>query len=323
MMAASLPPPGVTSLPRLRDRLSFLYVERCVVHRDQNALTFTDEFGVVHVPVTAIASIMFGPGTTVSHKAVSMIGESGGTALWTGENGVRMYASGRGLNRTNRLLRAQAEKSTTGRQRLAVARQMYEMRFPGEDVSTFTMQQLRGREGARVRNVYRQNAAAFGVDWKRREYSRDDFEDSDLVNQALSSANACLYGVVHSAIVGLGLAPGLGFVHENHDLSFVHDIADLYKAEVTIPAAFETAAAHADQVADAVRRKVRDRVFEGKILQRSVADMQTLLGVKPTEEEHVEADVVTLWDFRAGAVEGGHNYEGGLHNLSDAREGFR
>lgn len=321
MMATNLPPPGVSALPRLRDRLSFLYVERCVVHRDQNALTFTDEFGVVHVPVTAIASIMLGPGTTVSHRAVSMIGESGGTVLWTGENGVRMYASGRGLNRSNRLLRLQAERSTNPRQRLAVARQMYELRFPGEDVSALTMQQLRGREGARVRSTYRENAAVFKVPWKKREYSRDSFEDSDLVNQALSSANACLYGIVHSSVVGIGLSPGLGFVHENHDLSFVHDIADLYKAEVTIPAAFETVASQSQEVSDAVRRKVRDRAFEAKILQRSVADIQSLLGVGPSEEDHVEADVVTLWDFRGGTVEGGRNYEADLYDLAEASDG--
>lgn len=308
-MLSGPPPPNVTALPRLRDRLSFLYVERCTVHRDHNALTFTDDQGVVHIPVTAIAAIMFGPGTSVSHKAMSMIGESGGTALWTGENAVRMYASGRGLSRSNKLLRAQAELSTNTRKRLAVAREMYMMRFPNEDVSGLTMQQLRGREGARVRNVYRDNAKEFGVEWKRRDYKPENFEDSDQLNQALSSANVCLYGVIHSAIVGLGLSPGLGFVHESHDLSFVHDVADLYKADISIPAAFETVAAGAEDVADAVRRRVRDRVFNQKILQRAVRDMQILLGVGQENDDYLDADVVTLWDFRAGSTQGGRNYE--------------
>ena len=220
-----------------------------------------------------------------------------------------MYASGRGLSRSNKLLRAQAELSTNTRKRLAVAREMYMMRFPNEDVSGLTMQQLRGREGARVRNVYRDNAKEFGVEWKRREYNPEVFDDSDQLNQALSSANACLYGVIHSAIVGLGLSPGLGFVHANHDLSFVHDIADLYKADISIPAAFETVATGAEDAVDAVRRRVRDRVFDQKILQRAVRDMQILLGVGQENDDYLDADVVTLWDFRAGSTQGGRNYE--------------
>lgn len=300
-------PPSVASLPRLRDRLSFLYVERCQVSRDQNALTFTDADGVVHVPITAVAAILLGPGTSITHKAMSMIGESGGTAAWTGESGVRMYASGRGLSRSNRLLRAQAELSTHQRKRLAVARAMYAMRFPGEDVSHLAMQQLRGREGARVRETYRSLAREYDVDWQRRDYDAEDFESSDLLNQTLSSANAALYGVVHSAIVGLGMSPGLGFVHEGHDLCFVHDIADLYKANITIPAAFEVVSLGLEDPVGAARRAVRDRVFSEKLLQRIVRDLQELMGVTE-EEDQVLADVVTLWDYRLGSVAAGVNY---------------
>lgn len=301
-------PPKAASLPRIRDRLSFLYVERATIHREHNALTISDADGVVHVPVTAVAVLMLGPGTSVTHRAMSLIGSTGGTAVWTGENGVRLYASGRGLSRSNRLLRRQAEHSSNQRKRLAVARRMYEIRFPGEDVSGLTMQQLRGREGARVRNTYRQIADEFGVEWKRREYDHQDFDASDELNQALSSANASLYGVVHSAITGLGLSPGLGFIHERHDLSFVHDVADLYKARVSIPAAFETVSLGAHDIADTARRQVRDRVFSEKILQTSVKDVQALLGVGEDADEHVEADVVTLWDFRQGETEAGVNY---------------
>lgn len=311
MSARGMPPPALGTMPRAQDRMSFLYVERCRVHRDQNALTFADSAGVVHVPSTAFAAFMFGPGTDVSHKAISMIGESGGTALWTGENGVRLYATGRGLSRSNRLLKTQAERSTHERKRLAVAREMYSMRFPGEDVRALTMQQLRGREGARVRGVYRRNAREYGVGWKRRQYDPGAFEDGDALNQALSSANASLYGVVHAVISALGMSPGLGFVHEGHDLSFVYDVADLYKADISIPAAFETVAQEPEDIADSARRKVRDRVFEAKLLQQCVRDLQKLMGVEEGTEEHQYADVVTLWDFRSGTVEGGVNYDAG------------
>lgn len=67
-----------------------------------------------------------------------------------------MYASGIGTSRGARFIERQAYLVTRAPERLAVARRMYGMRFPGEDVSSATMQQLRGREGARVKRLYRQ-----------------------------------------------------------------------------------------------------------------------------------------------------------------------
>jgi len=89
---------------------------------------------------------------------------------------------------------------------------MYQMRFPGEDVTTLTIQQLRGREGARVRKAYRMQSEKFKVPWDKRDYRPDDFEGGTVVNQALSAANVALYGLVYSIVVALGVSPGLGFV---------------------------------------------------------------------------------------------------------------
>lgn len=308
-MAQGMKPPSLSLLPRIEDRLSFIYAEHCVVHRADNALTIRDKDGVVHIPVTMMSVILLGPGSTVSHQAMVLIGQSGSSVVWVGERGVRVYAAGRSLARSNRMLKAQARKSSIRHERLAVARQMYMMRFPGEDVSGLTMQELRGREGARVRRVYRENAARTGVEWKRRDYHPDDFFDSDPINQALSAANTSLYGVVHAALMGLGCAPGLGIVHDGHDLSFVYDIADLYKAEVSIPVAFDTVAEDIGDIADVVRRRMRDAMFEAKLLQRSVADIQRLLGTDLLEDGMVEADVVNLWDYQGKRVTGGTNYE--------------
>ncbi len=125
-------------------------------------------------------------------------------------------------------------------------------------------------------------AAKYGVEWQRREYSPEAFDASDLINQALSSANAALYGVVHSAIVGLGMSPGLGFVHEGHELSFVHDVADLYKEEISVPAAFEVVGLGMDDVTSVARRAVRDRVMEERLLQRTAGDLQDLWKLRRT-----------------------------------------
>ena len=290
--------------------MTFLYLEHAVVSRDASAITATDERGTVHIPAAALGAVLLGPGTNVTHQAMVLLAESGSTAVWVGERGVRYYAHGRSLSRSSRLLEAQATLVTNRNARLDVARKMYEMRFPGEDVSGLTMQQLRGREGARVRRAYREHSRRTGVPWGGREYRPDDFAASDPVNQALSAATTCLYGVVHAVIVALGCSPGLGFVHTGHERSFVYDVADLYKAEVAIPVAFEAAALDLVDIGGHVRRTMRDRMYELHILERSVRDITWLLTGNsdevPGEDEW--ADVVMLWDGRGGAVAGGVSY---------------
>lgn len=81
--------------------------------------------------------------------------------------------------------------------------------------------------------------------------------------------HACLYGLAHAVIVALGCAPGLGFVHVGHECSFVYDIADLYKAEVTIPIAFEVAAQAPEDLPAVVRRRVRDAMVEHHTFPRT------------------------------------------------------
>lgn len=309
--------PGVrpsqpSELVRVQDRLSFVYVERATIGRDDSAITATD----VHIPAASLGALLLGPGTRVTHQAMLLLADSGSTAVWVGERGVRYYAHGRPLGRTSRLLDAQARAVSGTRSRLAVARAMYEVRFPDEDVTECTMQQLRGREGARVRSLYRQHSDRTGVEWTRRDYNPTDFASSDVVNQALSAAHSCLYGIVHSVIVALGCSPGLGFVHTGHDRSFVYDVADLYKAEITIPVAFDVAERidredlPTDDIGGITRRAVRDAVKSGAILTRCVQDIHRLLlpddDRGDIQDDH--ADVIELWDNRSGNVVGGRNF---------------
>lgn len=303
-----MPPPDLGQLLRAEDRLSFIYVERCTVHREGNAVTATDERGIVHIPTATLGALLLGPGTRVTHQAMMLLAESGSTAVWVGERGVRYYAHGRSLARSSRLLEAQAQAVTNQSSRLAVARAMYGMRFPGEDVSRLTMQQLRGREGARVRRVYRDAAQEHGIEWRRRDYRADDFTAGDPINQALSAATTCLYGITHAVIVALGCSPGLGFIHTGHVRSFVFDIADLYKAEVAIPVSFAVAAREPEDIAGETRRAVRDAVFDGKILTRCARDIRSLLLPDEPEDEANDWGIVELWDGAGRRVAGGTSY---------------
>lgn len=183
---------------------------------------------------------------------------------------------------------------------------MYDMRFPNEDVTGLTMQQLRGREGTRIRKYYRAQADRTGVTWNGRVYQAGDAHAAgDDVNRLLSAANAALYGICHAVIIGLGASPGLGFVHTGKATSFVMDIADLYKAEYTIPLAFDLAAQGLTEERDA-RLGLRDLIARDKLLSRIVADVKHLLTPEGMDSDDPDANL--LWDERLGTVPGGTNY---------------
>lgn len=302
-------PAEVQELARAQDRLSFVYLERCIVHRESNAITATSERGTMHIPAAMIGALLLGPGTNVSHQAMMLLADSGSTAVWVGERGVRYYAHGRPLARTNRLLDLQAASVSSRERRLQVARRMYELRFPDEAVEGLTLQQLRGREGARVRQSYRDASVEWGVAWDKRSYKFEDFDSSDAVNQALSAATTCLYGVVHAVVVALGLSPGLGFVHTGHDRSFVYDIADLYKTAIAVPVAFQIASRDVEDVLGETRRAMRDAMHDGKILVSCVRDIHRVLGADGDDDDMYGWNIVELWDDRVGSVAGGRAWD--------------
>lgn len=299
--------PELQALPQIRDRLTFLYLEHCQLNRQDSAITLQDERGIVHVPAAAVYVLLLGPGTSITHRAMELIGDAGVSVIWVGEHGVRYYAGGQPLTHRSDFLMKQAQLVSNQRTHLAVVRKMYALRFPDEDVSGLTLQQLRGREGSRVRSAYRQSAKKWDVPWRNRDYDPENFASGDLVNQALSAGNACLYGLAHAVIAALGCSPGLGFVHVGHDCSFAYDIADLYKAEVTIPIAFQMAAEAPDDLPAAVRRKVRDAMVSAHILERMVRDIRWLLS-EDGDPSAEAGEAVYLWDNQVGRVENGRAY---------------
>lgn len=294
------------SLHQVSDRLSSVYVERCHVDRAENAVIFVNKERTVRLPAAFIATLLLGPGTRITHGAVRLLADSGTAVSWVGEQGVRMYAHGLGPSRGSQVIERQAYLVSRPQQRVAVARKMYGLRFPGEDVSSATMQQLLGREGARVKKIYRENSERTGVQWDKRAYvAGDAFGAGDDVNRLLSAGNSCLYGVCHAAIVGVGASPALGFVHTGHALSFVLDVADIYKAEYSIPLAFDLAANGQVDESD-MRWALRDRFREDKFMTRVVKDlMELLMGeiVDLETEDHRE-----LWAGKEDVVTGGHNW---------------
>ena len=295
-------------MPRIADRVTFVYVEHAKINRVDGAITVAESRGIVRVPAAMVGILLLGPGTDISHRAMELLGDSGTSVAWVGEHGVRQYAHGRSLAHTSRFLEMQAKLVSNTHTRLQVARKMYQLRFPEEDVSSFTMQQLRAKEGARVRRMYRKMAQEYGVKWDGRTYDPDNYAGGDPVNQALSAANVALYGLAYSAISAMGMSAGLGFVHTGHDLSFVYDVADLYKAGITVPIAFQIASEYkeGENVGRISRQKVRDAFVDGKIFGQIVQDIQMLIGIK--ESELLEAEPLNLWDEKEKNIKYGINY---------------
>ncbi|NJQ05989.1 type I-E CRISPR-associated endonuclease Cas1e [Streptomyces lonarensis] len=298
-------------LGRIGDRLSFVYLERCVVNREDNALTAKDPDGVRYIPSATIGALLLGPGTTITHQAMAVLGDSGAAVVWLGEHGVRFYAGGRALSRSSGLAEAQANAWANQRLRLEVARDMYKLRFPDEDPSGKTRQQLLSAEGKRVKDCYRRESARTGVPWVRRQYNREDFDAADAPNQGITAAAQCMYGVAHAVVAALGCSPALGFVHSGHERSFVYDIADLYKTEIGIPAAFDAAAEGDHDMGSRTRRAVRDRIRETGLLERCVRDIGQLLRYDAAADGARRGqDRVTLQSDGGAEVEAGRNHDG-------------
>lgn len=303
----SLTKTELNELPKISDRVSFIYVEHSKINRINSAITVTNDKGIVHIPCAMIGVLILGPGTDITHRAMEILGDIGTSVIWVGEYCVRQYAHGRPLTHSSRFLEKQAKLVSNNKTRLEVARKMYSIRFKNEDVTHDTMQQLRGKEGTRIRKVYKENSKEYNVEWNGRVYDHNDYDSSDTINQALSAANVALYGLVYSVVVALGISPGLGFVHTGHDLSFVYDIADLYKTEITIPIAFEISSKYSksDDIGRVTRLRVRDEFKNGKIIEKIVKDIQYLFSI---EEDHLEVEMINLWDDKDNLVKYGINY---------------
>lgn len=311
---------NLRELPKLRDGLGYLYFEHGRIEQQAKSIALIkaingnneSEVGeVISVPAAALGVLMLGPGTTVTHAAIKTLAESGCSVLWTGEEAQRFYAQGTGETRSSARLMKQVQALATPERQLAIVIRLYRMRFQEVLPASYTLQQLRGREGARVRDAYIKWSRDSGVPWTGRNYHRGDWQSADPINRALSAASSCLYGLAHTAIVSLGFSPALGFIHTGKQLSFVYDIADVYKLETVLPAAFTTVAESSEQVESRVRKTLRDCCHGIGLLERMSKDLLGLFDISEgTESDPWARDSAApgkLWDSM-GEVDGGKSY---------------
>ena len=275
-------------LPKVRDSLAYIYVEHAKIDKLDSSIAVYEADGTcLPVPASSLCLLMLGPGTRVTQSAITTLADNNCLVAWCGEEGVRFYAYGTGGTRSAASLLHQARLVSDEAKRLQVVRRMYRMRFDEEMEPDLSVEQLRGMEGVRVRETYAKMSRETGLEWTGRSYDRGSWNKADKVNRALSCANSCLYGLCHAAIVAAGYSPGLGFIHTGKQLSFVYDIADLYKCELTIPIAFEMARANTDNLERAVRHRCRDVFRDHKLLQRVIPDIQKCLATPQAIQEEI------------------------------------
>jgi CRISP-associated protein Cas1 len=264
--------------------MAMVFVEKGQLDVLDGAFVMVDATGIrTHIPVGGLACIMLEPGARASHAAVSLAARAGTLLIWVGEAGVRLYASGQpGGARSDKLL-WQARLALDDTARLNVVREMFRRRFSEDAPERRSIDQLRGIEGARVRTIYDGIARRFGVTWRRRNYDPGNWNSADTANRCLSQATACLYGLTEAAVLAAGYAPAIGFLHTGKPLSFVYDIADIYKFDTVVPEAFRVAGQAEkgrfpgkDPVRE-VRLACRDAFRRSRLLEKIIPDIEAIL----------------------------------------------
>lgn len=272
----------------IKERRSMVFVRYGQIDVKDGAFVVVDDVNGErqHIPVGSCTALLLEPGTRISHAAVKLAATAGTLLIWVGEAAVRVYAAGQpGGARSDRLL-YQAKLALNDALRLKVVRKMFELRFDEKPPERRSIDQLRGIEGARVREQYKLLAKRHGIEWRGRSYDPNEWDKADVVNKCLSSATSCLYGVTEAAVLAAGYAPAIGFLHTGKPKSFVYDIADLFKFETVVPAAFKIVARNPANPDREVRIACRDAFKQTRLLQQIIPTIEAVLAageIQPPE----------------------------------------
>jgi len=281
----------------IKERSTMIWLQYGAIDVQDGAFVLIDSEGVrTQIPIGGLACLFLEPGTRITHAAVALAAEVGCLLIWVGEVGVRLYSAGQpGGARSTRLL-YQAKLALDDDLRLKVIRAMYRYMFKENPPAKRSIEQLRGIEGVRVRETYKLLAQQYGVPWNKRNYDTSDFEGQDPINQCLSAANHCLYGICEAAVLAAGYAPAIGFIHTGKPLSFVYDIADLFKFETTAPIAFKTAKTNSTNYARDTRLYCRNSFRKHNLLEKIIPTIEEILaaGEITMPKNHPEAVPIAI-----------------------------
>ncbi|MEW6753470.1 MAG: type I-E CRISPR-associated endonuclease Cas1e [Candidatus Latescibacterota bacterium] len=271
-------PPPLETLTPARERWTPLYLEHGRIEVDDSSVKWIGaDHTVLRIPVATLSVLMLGPGTTVTHAAIKACSDCNTPVCWVGEEGLRFYAFGVAPTHDNDRARQHATLHARPGKREEIARRMFARRFPDEDVSQRSVAELRGMEGRRVKALYETMGREYGVTWKGRDYDPNNWNLADSINRAVSAANAALYALTTAVVCSMGYLPELGFIHVGGTLPFVFDIADIYKPETTLPAAFQAVSLDPQADTRQVLALLKVKIEEARVMGRMPQDIQDLL----------------------------------------------
>jgi CRISPR-associated protein Cas1 len=270
--------PPLETLTPAKDRWTPIYLEHGRLEVDDSSVKWIGaDRTVLRIPVATVSALMLGPGTTITHAAIKACSDSNTPVCWIGQEGMRFYAFGVAPTHDNTRARRQADLHASPKQRMEIARRMFARRFPEAVARERKIQDLRGMEGERVRALYAELGRKYGVTWKGRNYNPNNWDLADNINQAVSAANASLYALCTAVICSLGYLPQLGFIHSGGTLPFVFDIADLYKHETTLEAAFHAVSLNPEAASKDVLRLLKLKIEETRLVRRIPEDIEAIL----------------------------------------------
>lgn len=300
---------NLKELPRVVDSISYLYFEKCHIEQDDFAVKIVYDDKTVAVPCANLTVLFLGPGTTITHAAIVNLSKCGCLVAWCGENLRRFYAMAHADTRSSKNLLIQAKACMDDELHMQVVQKMYNLRFSNISITNnLSLQQLRGLEGVRMRTTYQTCAKHYGVKWNGK-ISGHGTSAPDDVNLCLNYINSLLYALCSAVINSLGFNCALGLIHVGHIESFVFDVADLYKAEIVIPNAFEVASKKQkgiiyDMYTDC-RVLFRESLVKCDIVKRMIKDILYLFdGIDTVYGDNSEGN---LWDV-GKEVKGHKNY---------------
>ena len=237
--------------------------------------------GTYAIPFQNLSMILLGPGSTVSHDALRLLARHGTSLVAVGENGVRCYTAPPIMADQSKLARKQVTCWSDPKIRLQVARRMYELRMDA-NIDRYDIDELRGIEGARVREVYRLCAKQIGIPWHGRRYDRQNPSSADIPNQAINHVATAIESAATIAVIATSTIPQLGFIHESSGSAFVLDIADLHRESVTIPVAFRAASKVLRSMGKLSIERVSRKdcgiaLYKQKIIPKMIDDIKNLI----------------------------------------------
>lgn len=273
--------PPTETLSPARNRWTPIYLEHGRLEVDDSSVKWIGaDRTVIRIPVATVSALMLGPGTTATHAAIKACSDCNTPICWIGQEGMRFYAFGTTPTHDNERARKHAEIHANKEKREKVARRMFRIRFGDSvNIEDYNIKTLMGMEGKRVKVLYEEMGHHYGVTWKGRDYNPKNWQLADGINKAISAANAALYSLTTSIVCSMGYLPQLGFIHSAGTMPFVFDMADLYKHETTLVAAFQTLGADPGADEKTVVTALKYVIEEKKVMKRMPKDIEKLMNL--------------------------------------------